>query len=111
MTVLYPPKVQKARDALLNNPAKCTPELRRAIEAYAARLGGSAGEAAELPANLVDYVRKVVLNAYETTDGDLARLKEAGYSEDEIFEITFCASLGAGLGRMERGLTILRGGH
>jgi alkylhydroperoxidase family enzyme len=111
MTVSYPPKVQKALDALLNNPAKCTPELRQAVEAYAARLGGSAGEAPELPANLVDYVRKVALNAYETTDGDLARLKEAGYSEDEIFEITYCASLGAGLGRMERGLTILKGGH
>jgi hypothetical protein len=111
MTVSYPPKVQKALDALLNTPAKCTPELRQAVEAYAARLGGSAGEAPELPSNLVDYVRKVALNAYETTDGDLARLKEAGYSEDEIFEITYCASLGAGLGRMERGLTILKGGH
>jgi len=103
--------VQKALDALLNNPAKCTPELRQAVEAYAARLSGSAGEASELPANLVDYVRKVALNAYETTDGDLARLTEAGYSEDEIFEITYCASLGASLGRMERGLTILKGGR
>jgi hypothetical protein len=111
MTVSLPPKVQKAVDALLNNPAKCPPALRQAVEAYAANLGGAAGEAPELPPDLVDYVRKVALNAYETTDGDLTRLRVAGYSDDEIFEITFCASLGAGLGRMERGLTVLKGGR
>ncbi len=110
-TVSYPPKVQKAAEALLNKPARCPPELRQAVAAYAAKLGGAAGEAAELPANLVDFVRKVALNAYETTDADLARLRASGYSDDEIFEITLCASLGAGLGRMERGLTVLKGGR
>jgi hypothetical protein len=110
-TVSYPPKVQKAADALLTRPARCTPELRQAVANYAARLGGAAGEAVELPANLVDFVRKVALNAYETTDADLARLKASGYSDDEIFEIAFCASLGAGLGRLERGLTVLKGGR
>ncbi len=110
-TVSYPPKVQKAAQALLNKPARCPPELRQAVAAYAARLGGAAGEAVELPANLVDYVRKVALNAYETTDSDLADLRASGYSDDEIFEITLCASLGAGLGRMERGLTVLKGGR
>ncbi len=110
-TVSYPPKVQKAAEALLNKPARCRPELRQAVAAYAARLGGAAGEPPELPVTLVDFVRKVALNAYETTDEDLARLRSAGYSDDEIFEITFCASLGAGLGRMERGLTVLKGGR
>ena len=110
-SVTYPPKVQRAVDALLHSAAKCSPELRQAVEAYAARLGGSASEAPELPANLVDYVRKVALNAYETTDDDLKRLNAAGYSDDEIFEITFCASVGAGLGRMERGLAVLKGGR
>ena len=110
-SVWYPPKVKTAVDALLNKPAKCQPKLRQAVEAYAARLGGAAGEAPELPASLVDYVRKVALHAYDTTDEDLARLAEAGYSDDEVFEITLCASIGAGLGRMERGLTLLRGGQ
>ena len=111
MPVSYPPKVQRAVEALLTKPARCAPELRQAVEAYAAKLGGSAGARVDLPANLVDYVRKVALNAYETTDADLARLRAAGYSDDEIFEITLCASLGAGLGRMERGLTVLKGGR
>ena len=109
--VIYPPKVKKAVDALLNNPAKCGPELRQAVERFAAKLGGAAGETPELPASLVDYVRRVALHAYETTDEDLARLGEAGYSDDEVFELTLCASIGAGLGRMERGLTLLRGGR
>jgi len=111
VTVSYPLKVKRAVDALLNNPARCTPALRYAVEAYAAKLGGGTGDAPELPANLVDYVRKVALHAYETTDADLARLREAGYSDDEIFEITLCASIGAGLGRMERGLSVVRGGR
>ncbi len=111
MTVSYPPKVKRAVDALLNNPGRCTPALRYAVEAYAAKLGGAAGDTPELPADLVEYVRKVALHAYETTDADVARLSEAGYSDDEIFEITLCASLGAGLGRMERGLSVVRGGR
>ncbi len=110
MTALYPSKVQKAVDALLTNPADCTPMLRQAVEAYAARLCGGAREAPEMPADLADYVRKVTLYAYTTTDEDIQRLKEAGYSEDAIFEITFCASLGAGLARLERGLEVLKGG-
>ena len=39
----------------------------------------------------------------------LAALQRAGSSEDAIFEITVSAALGAALGRLERGLTALRG--
>ncbi len=107
----YPPKVQRAVDALLTNPAVCTPTLRQAVEAYAARLGGGERQASEIPADLVDYVRQVTLYAYKTTDEDIRRLKEAGYSEDAIFEITLCASMGAGLARLERGLDVLKWGR
>ena len=109
MKNLYPRKVQKAVDALLTSPAVCTPELRQAVEAYAARLCGGTREAPEIPADLVEYVRKVALYAYKTTDEDIQRLKEAGYSEDAIFEITLCTSMGAGLARLEHGLTVLKG--
>jgi hypothetical protein len=111
MKGLYPPKVQKVVDALLNSPAVCTPELRQAVEAYAARLCGGKEEPPEIPTDLTDYVRKVALYAYKTTDEDIQRLKEAGYSEDAIFEITLSASMGAGLARLEQGLTVLKGGR
>ena len=109
MKGLYPPKVQKAVDALLTSPGACTPELRQAIEAYAASLCCGREEASEIVADLKDYIRKVSLHAYKTTDEDIQRLKEAGYSEDAIFEITLSASMGAGLARLEQGLRVLKG--
>ena len=108
----------KARDDVVrhrgysfHSAEPCPPELRQAVEAYAAGLSGSATTMPEIPTNLVDYVRKVTLYAYKTTDEDVLALREAGYSEDQIFEITLCASMGAGLGRFERGLSALKGGR
>ncbi len=111
MKGLYPFKVQKAVDTLLTSPGACTPKLRQAVEAYAASLCGGREEVPEITADLTDYVRKVALYAYKTTDEDIQRLKEAGYSEDAVFEITLSASMGAGLTRLERGLTVLKGGR
>ena len=108
MKDLYPPKVQKAIDALLNNPAVSTPTLRRAIVTYASTLSAGMQEVDDMPANLLTYVDKVTLHAYEVTDQDVENLKAAGYSEDAIFEITLCASLGASLARLERGLQMLK---
>jgi len=110
MKDLYPPKVRKAVDALLTTPGVCPPALRQSVEAHAAGLSGGVRADQELPENLVEYVRKVALYAYKTTDEDVALLKQEGYSEDAIFEITFCASMGAGLARMEKGLTLLKEG-
>ncbi len=111
MKGLFRLKVQKAVDALLASPGVCTPKLRQAVQAYAARLCGGSEEAPEIPADLVEYVRKVALYAYKTTDEDIQRLKDAAYSEDAIFEITLCASMGAGLARLEQGLRVLKGGR
>ncbi|MGA2109348.1 MAG: hypothetical protein ABSH25_17090 [Syntrophorhabdales bacterium] len=108
MKELYPPKVRKAVDALLTKPGVCSPALRASVEAYAAGLWAGVRQKQELPANLIDYVTKVALYAYKTTDEDVTRLKDAGYSEDVVFEITLCASIGAGLARMEKGLTLLK---
>ena len=109
MQTRYPSKVQTAVNALLTKPAASTPALRQAVEAYAARLGGGVRPAQDLPAELVDYVKKVALYAYKVTDQDVQKLREMGYSEDVIFEITLCASVGAGLARLERGLQALKG--
>ena len=103
MQTRYPSKVQTAVNALLTKPAASTPALRQAVEAYAAGLGGGVRPAQDLPAELVDYVKKVALYAYKVTDQDVQKLREMGYSEDVIFEITLCASVGAGLARLEGG--------
>jgi hypothetical protein len=40
------------------------------------------------------FVAKVTRTAYKVTDEDVAQLKAAGVSEDEIFELAVCAALG-----------------
>jgi alkylhydroperoxidase family enzyme len=46
-------------------------------------------------------------NAYEVTDEDIQALKDAGYSEDVIFEQTVSVAVAAGLKRVEAGLEVL----
>jgi hypothetical protein len=105
-----PLKVQKAVEALLTHPGSCTPALRRAVEAHAAQLSGRRVNAApKMPEELVTYVNKVTLYAYKVTDQDVQQLKEAGYAEDAIFEITLCATVGASLARLQRGLAAMNG--
>jgi hypothetical protein len=84
-----PPQIQKAATALLTGRAHTTPQLRQAVEAYAAGLGGArrSGQA-PVPEILVPYLKKLALHAYK---------------------ITLSAALGAGLARVERGLAALKG--
>ncbi len=97
-------------EAVLETPGDLDPATRKAIEAYAARLGGRDGEPAEEPpAELVPYLDKVARHAYKVTDADVNRLREAGYSDDAIFELTLAAALGAARARLERGLGALEG--
>lgn len=97
-------------DAVLDSPGDTDPALRRAIEAQSAKLGGRLGaEEAEVSAELTGYVTKVALHAYKTLDEDIEALRNAGYSEDAIFEMTLSVAIGAGQARLERGLTALKG--
>lgn len=103
--------MQRMTDAILTTPGDTGTSLRQAIEARSAAYGGRPAQEKtnELPANLTTYVDKVALHAYKTTDADIEKLLQAGYSEDAIFEITLSAALGAGLARLERGLAALKG--
>jgi alkylhydroperoxidase family enzyme len=64
------------------------------------------GEA--VPPELETWVTKVRERAYATTDEDVAALGRAGYTEEEILEITVAAALGAGLARFEAGVRALQ---
>ena len=39
-------------------------------------------------------IEKVANHAYQVTDGDIAAVRAAGLSEDQIFEIVVCAAVG-----------------
>ena len=56
---------------------------------------------------LAPYLEKVRTCAYTLTDGDLAALKQAGVSEDEIFEATVTAAIGEGLRRLDAAQAVL----
>ena len=84
-------------DSRTTAPATCSSIVRSSVSL------------AEIPEALRVYVDKVALHAYKVTDRDIEELKQAGYSEDAIFEITLSAALGAGMSRLERGLAALRG--
>jgi alkylhydroperoxidase family enzyme len=60
------------------------------------------------PPQFASYLEKVRLHAYKVTDADVARLKDAGFSEDEIFEQTVAVAVAAGLERLDAGLGALR---
>jgi hypothetical protein len=59
------------------------------------------------PPEFAAYLEKVRNAAYTVTDADVQALKDAGYSDDEIFEQTVSAAVGAGLHRLENGLACL----
>jgi hypothetical protein len=102
--------VESLKDSVLSGRGVTDPGLRRAVEARSAELGGRPGApAGALPPDLREHVDKIALHAYTVTDEDVAALKAAGWSEDAIFEISIAAALGAGLSRLERGLSALRG--
>ncbi|MBI2073972.1 MAG: hypothetical protein HYT81_13235 [Gemmatimonadetes bacterium] len=109
MSQRYSGLVHRLRGAVLGTSGVTEASLRAAVEARAAGLGGRPGVEPGVPAVLSTLVDKVAQQPFRVTDGDVQALRQAGYSEDAIFEITASAALGAGLGRLERGLAALKG--
>ena len=103
-----PETVTQAMKALLTHPATLTHDLRKRIEAYAAKRSGGERDDQAIPEELIGYVNKIIFHAYQITDEDIQSLKDTGYTEDNIFEITLCASMGASLGRYESGMRVVK---
>ncbi len=68
---------------VLEGDGKAAPELRRA-----------AFENAGLSEPIRTLIDKVANSAYRVTDEDIAAVRTAGLSEDQIFEIVVCAAIG-----------------
>ena len=58
-------------------------------------------------AALTSYLAKVRAGAYAVTDADVEALKQAGLSEDEIFEATVGAAIGEGLRRLDAARAVI----
>ena len=94
----YTELVTRTVHTVLESKGHTDPNLRWAVAHHRTN---------EVPANLLSFVEKVRNHAYKVTDEDIATLKRSGHSEDEIFELTASAALGAALMRLERGLIAL----
>lgn len=71
------------------------------------RLREAAQPDRDAPPELAPYLDKVRRNAYRVTDDDVQALKDAGCSEDVIFEQTVSVAVAAGLARLEAALAVL----
>jgi alkylhydroperoxidase family enzyme len=72
-----------------------------------AELRNAAKPGRPAPPDFAAYLEKVRLHAYKVTDADVQALKDAGHSEDEIFEQTISTATEAGLARLAAGLAAL----
>lgn len=91
------PTLQDALAALefsvVDGPGVTTPARRRAAAA------GTSEDSA-----LGRYLDKVRGAAHRVTDEEVAALRAAGHSDDEVFELTVAASFGAARARLDAGL-------
>jgi uncharacterized protein YciW len=69
----------------------------------------AAGSGGQLPDPIGSYAEVVRDRSYRVTDADLARLANAGLSDDDIFEVTVAAAVGAALQRLSAGMRAIRG--
>jgi alkylhydroperoxidase family enzyme len=76
-------------------------------DALVERLRQAAEPDREAPPEFAQYLDKVRRNAYKVTDQDIEALKDAGFSEDVIFEQTVSVAVAAGLTRLEAALGVL----
>jgi alkylhydroperoxidase family enzyme len=68
---------------VLEGDGKAATELRHA-----------AFENARLGEPVLTLIEKVARRSYQVTDADIAAVRAAGLSEDQIFEIVVCAAVG-----------------
>ena len=95
----YDDHVRKLRASVTQAAGTLPPEVRVAI---------LQGDVSKVPPALAPYVTKVALHAYKISDEDVLALKRQGLSEDQIFEATAAAAVGAGLLRLEKATAALR---
>ena len=87
---------ERLEASVFEGPGHTDPALRRA-----------AASGQGLPPALQPYVDTVRRHAYRVQDADVEALRGAGYSEDQLYEITVSAALGAAGERLRAALRAL----
>jgi alkylhydroperoxidase family enzyme len=95
--------MEKAIASLLGAPGETGTSLRQAVFDRG-RMGTG-----EVPENLKALVEKIADRPWSVSDEDFTRLREAGYSEDQVYELVLAAAAGAGMRRFVAGLRAIEG--
>jgi alkylhydroperoxidase family enzyme len=93
-------------------------DIRQARKALVARILDGRGHSsptqrraafdnARLPEAVSRLVEKVAKHAYKVTDADIAAVRAAGFTEDQIFELVVCAAIGRATRQYETALAAL----
>jgi len=93
----YEGMMRRLQEAVLSGPGTLDSAVRQAA-CTGAQISGALG----------CYVRKVRQRDYQGLDNCIADLRSEGYSDDQIFEATVSASLGAGVKRLQLTLKALQ---
>ena len=92
-------KMRSVVESVLEGPGELDPAIRKAI--------AGEGDREKIPPALLPYLDKVAHSAWTMTDEDVQALRRSGLTEDQIYEATVAAALGAGLERLRAGLAVL----
>jgi hypothetical protein len=93
-----PANLQNALAALLEQPGATEQSLRRGV------LECNRSGDGQIPEGVRDFVDKIAAQPWTVSDEDFHRLRAAGYTESQLYEITLAAALGAGVARFDAGL-------
>ena len=100
---IRPPEVDIGRERIMTTSGKTASELRYGIDAFVtAQWEHHRKDVPPIPEELHLYLTKLALYAYRITDKDVNALREAGYQNETIYEITLVGSFAAALVGLEQ---------
>jgi alkylhydroperoxidase family enzyme len=85
----YESMMRRLQHGVFSGPGKLDASLRQAI-----------GEGEQIGGTLGQFAGKIAQRDYNCLDTCISRLRSEGYSDDQIFEATVCAAVGAGTKRL-----------
>lgn len=103
-----PTLVARVLRAVLGPDGHSSQQLRAAAAQRAVALCSAEPSDTPIEGALAAYVDKVALTPYKVSDSDIAALRGAGFSEDQIFELTVATALGSARARFEKTLELTR---
>ncbi|MBV1852284.1 hypothetical protein [Catellatospora tritici] len=86
------------RHAVLDGPGSTPARVRQAV---------AAAKLDEISQELREYVSTLREHAWRSTDEQVRELLAAGWSEDQVYELTIAVAVGAGQRRVDAGLAAL----